>query len=276
MKRLLQDINDTMKFTNTNLELRPNDIQENEVVRQHIKLLLNSALGKLNQKQHYIRNSFVKSAEEMEKLFEEKRDKIIGFNDDHEDICQVFYEGNNSILNRKRNPTCLAFITAKARIFLHKRILDLAEKNFLPFYVDTDSILFAGNSKKHLCPLKFGHAFGDFKHELGENTTITSFNCMGRKNFSLIYNENGGGEEKRLTKICGMSLNSKISQEQFALSISKRNPKLTQVRAIFDKDKDFRIPHVQERTLNNVNIRCERKVDNKSPYHVTYPWGFSE
>ena len=88
---IAQMINESMQFSDSAIKLTPNDFEENEDLRQHIKLLLNSALGKFSQKNQYISSTFVKCAEDMEKVFEEKGKNIIGFNNDHEDICQVFF-----------------------------------------------------------------------------------------------------------------------------------------------------------------------------------------
>ncbi len=48
-----------MKYSNTSLELKLSDFVESPAVREHVKLLLNSALGKFNQKDTKIASKFV-------------------------------------------------------------------------------------------------------------------------------------------------------------------------------------------------------------------------
>ncbi len=42
-------MNIKMKFTGTDLEIDPNMIEEDEVLREHFKLMLNSSIGKFGQ-----------------------------------------------------------------------------------------------------------------------------------------------------------------------------------------------------------------------------------
>ena len=264
-----------MGYAGTSLELKIKDFEDSPNVRKHIKLLLNSALGKFNQKQQHISNTFVSNSEEMQQLFQERGEDILGFNDLDENLCHVTLSNksvNSKFKSRKTNPTVLAFITAKARIMLHRNIIHLTNNGFQPYYVDTDSILFSGN--KSICPpLNFGLAFGQFKHELGETTEITEFQAYGRKNFLLRYQNQENMQKKMLAKVCGMTLNSKISQDEFSKLACERRPKITQVRNFFESSVRHHQPRVQTVTYNNVEIRCERRICQDNILS-TKPWGY--
>ena len=183
---------------------------------------------------------------------------------------------NFTFQNRKTNPVILAFITAKARISLHKAIMTLVANQFSPYYCDTDSILFSG-PKDAKIPLKFGMAFGDFKHELGEKSKILKFEAYGRKNFSIFFS-NTDGKSNHLIKVCGMTLESQIVQKEIEdiFLFEKEKPKITQIRKIFSKNMSLRLPSIQRITLNNIDLRCERKNDGKCPNLTTKPWGYND
>ncbi len=261
-----------MKYANTPLQLAVGDFKENAAVREHVKLLLNSALGKFNQKDTQIASKFVRTAKDIDNLLKESKE-IIDFNDISEHICQVNFRTNFRSNNRRSNPTILAFVTAKARIFLHKKILLLEKHKFRPYYCDTDSILFSGPPTAKI-PLNFSLAFGDFKHELGEDSKITRFEGYGRKKFSISYENQEGNQS--LMKVCGMTLESHIAQEEFVAAAKRKEkcPKITQIRKIFQKELGLRCPSVQHVTFNNKHLSCERKICKETNDICTEPWGY--
>ncbi len=270
MQNYLKDLNATMKYENTALEMKESDFCENQDQREHLKLLLNSALGKFNQKEKKINSRFIRTTRELQTMLEEQ--DIIDLNDISDNICQVNYRTNFSSKNRKTNPTILAFITANARISLHQKIIQLVKKNFTPFYCDTDSILYAG-PKNVKSPLKISLAFGDFKHELGEEAIIQKFEAFGRKNFSVTYAKRNSSNVQTIMKVCGISLDSKIAQDQLrdAYIRKEKQPKITQIRLLRQKNISLPLPSLQYVTLNNVDVRCERKLGKDKS---TLPWGF--
>ncbi len=257
------------------MKLTESDFEENQELRNHIKILLNSALGKFNQKSHHIANKFVTNAEEMEKLFQENGENIMGFNDLDENTCHVVVNSEGKMKTRRTNPTLLAFITAKSRILLHKNILKLVHSGFTPYYCDTDSILFAGERNK-VSPLKFGLAFGDFKNELRESAKIQEFHAYGRKNFFIRYYDTNSNKEKRLAKVCGMTLASKLAHDELHQKAKEKTPSFTQVRNIFESPFSMSIPKIQAIQHNNIEIRCERKVLNADEIQRTLPWGYNK
>ncbi len=269
MKSYINSLNKLMAFENTHLHLKENDFQENSDAREHIKLLLNSALGKFNQKERKLVTKFVKNAEEIATIFQEQADDIIDLSDLSSSVCQITLRSNCPSKNRRTNPVILAFITAKARVSLHKNILQLVAANYKPFYTDTDSILFAGTN--NLPPLSFGSAFGQFKHELGQNV-IEKFQTYGRKNFSIFYAKDG--EQEMHVKVAGMTLSSKIAKEELKELASTKNPKLCQVRNTFKNCMQTQKRNVKKICLNNVQFRCERIVNQNSINFDTKPWGF--
>ncbi len=274
LESYIDDINKVMGFKNTTLELRRKDFKEDEAMRQHIKLLLNSALGKLNQKKGGIKTKFFRSMDEIQSFFNEKKNEIIDLTD-LESACQINYKSEDSSLKRQSNPILYAFITANARIFLHQNILKLVKHNFLPFYTDTDSILFSGPKNANL-PLNFGGAFRQFKHEFKEDTEIMQFTARGRKNFWLSYSTPNELENQICIKVCGLNFSSHLLRKTI-LSNTKndtKNPTFSQIRHIFDKKLQTQISVKQTFELNTENYRCERRVDHKSPTLQTTPWGY--
>ena len=271
LNKYIADINKTMEFSG-NLELSLTDFSKNFDLQRHIKLLLNSALGKFNQKDIQIRSRFLRTTEDFEKIFSTENERIVDVNDISDNICHVNVQSNYPSKNRRTNPAILAFVTANARLFLHKKILLLKEKQFQPYYCDTDSILFAGKKEVSI-PLKFSLAFGDFKHDLGECAKIQEFRAYGRKNFSLKYEKEG--ETKTLTKVCGMSLNSKIVQEEIkSIEMSEtQKPQISQFRKVYDKNIRSREPILQKVAYNKSDFRCQRKLCDSNDV-LTKPWGF--
>ncbi len=259
-----------MAFKNARLELKEKDFEENTEAREHIKLLLNSALGKFNQKERKLTTKFVKNEEEIATIFQEQADDIIDLSDLSSSVCQITLRSNCPSKNRRKNPVILAFITAKARVSLHKNILKLVAANYKPFYTDTDSILFAGTNNSP--PLSFGSAFGQFKHELGQNIRVEKFQAYGRKNFSILYTKND--EREMHVKVAGMTLSSKIAKEEFKELSSTTNPKLSQVRNTFQNCMETQKRNVKKIRLNNAQFRCERVVNENSINFDTKPWGF--
>lgn len=266
-------MNDVMEFTNTPLELDKESFKENFEAREHIKLLLNSALGKFNQKTSNINSKLVRSSMEMEKLFEECGENIVDFNEITDSLCQVHLKSNSPthIQNRQKNPTILAFVTARARISLHKNLMNLVAHNYKPFYTDTDSILFSGPNKNY--PLEFGLSFGSFKHELGENAKIKKFQGYGRKNFYLSF-QKPNEHDDMLVKIAGLSLNSELAKKDFKNLFLDPKPKIRQVRNVFQKHSQTKSTQIRYITINNVDFQCERKVSEDCPILSTKPWGF--
>ena len=262
-----------MGFENSRLQLEKNDFKDEPDRREHIKLLLNSSLGKFNQTSQNVSTKFIRSAGEMDNLFQNHAEDIIDFIDINSTVCQVNLRSNFPSKNRRTNPIILAFITAKTRIFLHQQIVKLTKANMLPYYTDTDSILFTAKTNVRP-PLEFGLGFGNFKHELGEKSTIKKFHAYGRKNFFIAYENEHSKKESLLTKIAGMTLNSQLAKGEFKKLVVEKNPKLAQIRNVFKQQLRMTIPVVQRVTLNNVEYRCERKVDKNSDNLITKPWGY--
>ncbi len=260
-----------MEFSNSPLQLEENSFKQNLEAREHIKLLLNSALGKFNQKNTNIASKLVRTTAEIEELFKECGDSIVDFNDISSSICQVHFKTNTPIKSRQRNPTILAFVTARARISLHKNIMHLVANNCQPFYTDTDSILFSAPTRN--IPLDIGLSFGSFKHELGENTKIKSFRAYGRKHFYLSY-QRENKEDDMMVKVAGLTLNSHIAKKDFQEVLVSPKPQIRQIRNIFQKYTHTKSAEVRYVTMNNVDYRCERKVNRDCPILSTKPWGF--
>ncbi len=275
----LKILNEKMAFKGTPLELKMSDFEKKDSLRQHFKLLLNSALGKLAQKPFSHKISYVKSQEELWKLFEEE--DIENVSAISEDICQISIresEKGKKKPNFRTNCILYAFITARSRIRLHKSIMTLQQNKFHVYYCDCDSIFFSG-PKNVTPPLVISPAFGDFKNEVPEDSTITNFSCLGRKHYQIISKKEGEKEGTAAFKIRGISLQSDIALQK----VSKDYP----LKPPHDKSVPLLVPQVRKvhpsplttasksRQISmSRNIICQRKVmiDNR---RKTYPWGYN-
>ncbi len=268
-------MNERMGFEGSPLELKEEDFQENENMRQHFKLMLNAGLGKLAQQAGQNETQFVSTHKDISKLWEEQEiTDIFGISDS---LCQVNTKrkvGRN-IVPSSSNPIIYAMITARTRILLHKSITLLERNNMNVYYCDCDSILFTANDSDPV-PLDIGLAFGQFRSELGDSAKILSFEAHGRKNFRLTYKKNNKVET--LFKLSGISLTSTIAHNvainNFDLPPNIPSKKVPQIRSV-QKEK-----LCTRKEIRNVKMRqdifCQRRIDRSEMTIRTYPWGFKK
>ena len=146
-RTLVSRVNEKMSFSNTPLELKPEDFYAKPALRQQFKMILNSMLGKLAQQSHKENGQFVSSADELQKLL--KTRNITNVNITNEDFCHVNLEATTTFgeVNKKGNCIVYAFITARTRILMHTNLMKLQNQGYDIFYTDCDSIIFS--SKKN-------------------------------------------------------------------------------------------------------------------------------
>ena len=268
-----------MKFHGTNLEITPENHKENQKKRSSYKLLANSMLGKFSQKSNVPEIIYVKSKEAVDSLFCEQ--ELVDIVPISEDICELQIHQEEGI--PKRNSNCIigAFITSWARIRLHQDLIKLKKAGCSLYYVDTDGIIFSSKRNQEI-PLVCSPCLGDYKHELGPNVEITSFSCLGRKNYSISYTENG--LSKSLVKVSGLTLRSKIAED--CLTVQKYE-KL--VQGLKDNiATEFSIPQFRKYACKNeanvtkkilaVRINNEVQVQRivQGVEKETQPYGYKE
>ena len=261
-----------MRFSETSCTLQENEMNENIFLRDHFKLLLNAGLGKSAQKNFSTAVKYVHSEEELLKLWESA--EITNIEAVGENVCQVHIKEDDEKTNYKTNSILYAFITARTRIYLHRTICTLRKSNFHVYYCDSDSIIFSG-PKDCNPPLPMGASLGDFKEELGSNSNIIEFSCLGRKNYKIQYEKEGCPET--LFKIAGISLKSAIAKSivtnHYPAPQKLQKASIPQIRNV----KQGLFQRRQEKRSVNVknNIRCQR-IPLEDTRMSTKPWGFKK
>ncbi len=265
-----------MGFSGTNLELKLEDFSNDPALRKQFKIIMNSMLGKLAQEITKEKGQFVSSKKELDDLM--KTHNITNVNLTSNTFCHVNVEAKKvNQFNKKGNCIVYAFITARTRIFMHQHMTNLQKCGFKLFYSDCDSIIFSG--KKDTSPsLPIGFAFGEFKAELGLNTVIKSFSCLGRKQFRLEYFKKETKEKEIIFKLKGISLESKIAKQEVLDKFPKPH---ALAEAILSKKKICipqvrRIQNSYRKQLFHVTSNCSSQRKCGGDDHLTtYPWGFT-
>ncbi len=268
-----------MDFTGTNLALTCDKLNENKTKRNSFKMLANSMLGKFSQKSNYPEILYVKTKKDVDEIF--SQEDIVDILPITDDICELQIENVNT--TPKRNSNCIigAYITAIARIKLHSHMCELEKSGFRLFYVDTDSVIFSGNKNTKI-PLNCSPCLGDFKNELGSQSEIKGFSCLGRKNYSIAYHQED--IEKSMVKVSGLALTSKLAAE--CLSTEKMHnflkdrqnemyveTSVPQFRNFACKDEDTITKKILNVRMNNI-INIQRIVNDITA--ETLPFGYTE
>ncbi len=261
----VHEVNRDMGFENTKLQLSVTDFENNKPLREHFKLMLNAALGKFAQKNCQKKIQFVKNHKELLDVL--SRNEVIDVSGLTEDICQVHVNENTPSTPPNSNAIIYAFITARARISIHKQILALSKtKDCRVFYCDTDNIIFSSPENLNPFPVPVGPSFGKFKKELGSHATIDNFVAHGRKNLKISFQSQHTKET--IYKVKGVSLKSTMAKSVFEKHFTNfenmaDSRKIPQARQVCSKSFDTRT-HRQDFTFHQ-NIECQRYVEMNDP-----------
>ena len=196
-------INSKMRFHPT-IALKPSDLDFDPEYASFYKQILCSILGKIAQVNNRDITKFVSNNGQLQSIF--KSEKIEDLFD-LGNVCQVVIkppERKNE--NRKGNSIIYSYVTALARIYMHRCIMKLTSEGACVYAIENDCLYFS-RPKTLVNPLKYSQAFGYF-HEEYKNCIITSFNSFGTKSSSISYIENGVLKHKIKAK--GFSLKSSI------------------------------------------------------------------
>ncbi len=207
------------------------------------KILGNAMIGKFSQRSQRSEVISVNSKEQIESCL--KNNEVLDVQDINDSVCElVVKSGRNSKNTMCRKTNCIigAYVSALARVDIHKHICQLVESSCIPYYVDCDCIIFACK-KKQAPPISPGLSVGQFKNELGEKTIIKDFFSLGRKNYSLTFEKDK--KTHSLTKIRGLTLTSGFVKENFS-----HEDYVTFCKKAFQEENDsIKIP--QERWRKN-------------------------
>ena len=203
------------------LELTEDNVEENKCKRSSFKFLGNSMLGKFSQRLYFSQSVYAKSQQDIEEAAQ--KHNIVDILPISENICELEilpslvnqHSTKSSMSTRSGNCVIGAFITAHARIQLHKDVMALKARGYEPYYCDTDGIIFL-DPNPTLCrplPLSLSPCLGDYKHELGNQIVINSFACLARKTYSLSFFDKSKNHNEICVKSSGLSLSSTFAKK---------------------------------------------------------------
>ena len=191
---------------------------------------------------------------------------------------------NNSKLPPNRKTNCLlgAQVTAYARQIIHEHASQLVNLNYTLFQINTDSIMFALPSNDNI-PFNISHAVGDFKLEIPG--CVLTYYSFGTKSYSITH-QISSNEIKTLSKVCGLSIQGKITAEllnnelfhyYIDQSILKNSKAMKVPQSRFKKDfKSLKVKSL----LTNVNFSnslvTRRILDINDPFLKTFPYGYKK
>jgi hypothetical protein len=154
-------------------------IKKNKGLHAVVKALLNALWGRLGMKTNRNKIKLITEQSEWFKFCPNNQYIIhyVNYCNNNNQI-QVFYNEAEQLHNpsSKNNVVIAAFVTAHARIKLHREMMKLGDRLL---YTDTDSIIFI--SRKNIYEPPLGDNLGDFTDET-EGDPIVEFVSAGPKN----------------------------------------------------------------------------------------------
>lgn len=211
LKHIISDhSDDNLKFINKKMKFPPSmalissDIDLNPEYASFYKKILVSIMGKIAQVNNRTVSKFVRNQNQLQSIFyTEKIDDLF----DYGNVCHVVIKpAERSNENRSGNSIIYSYVTALARIYMHRCIMKLESVGACVHAIENDCIYFT-RPKTLQNPLIYSQTFGYFHKEFN-NCIITSFNSFGSKSSSISYIENGILKHKIKAK--GFSLQSSI------------------------------------------------------------------
>ena len=274
-------MNNEMNFE-TPFLLTPLNIEPNKSKKLFYKLMANSTIGKLGQRNDKNKTVYVNQKSQIEDIYfsPNKIEDIFYVNNN---FCQVEIKPDPTKIPPNRSSSCYieAQLTSYARELMYKHLITVVNSGAIVFNVDCDSIIFA-QLKNTPCPLIINHSIGNFKHELG-NVNIISYHSLGPKNYSISFKN--GNKIQTISKVRGLSLTSLTNQTLL-------NEKLFQefIEQYFEGQKvDCQVPQYRLKgDFNNMKILSNIKLmrftndissrrfikNNPENLYATYPYGY--
>ena len=140
--KYLESINTTMKFVEEGVKLTTENCVPNPSLRQFIKQMMNSCIGKLGQKSTgRVTTLFLYDQTELALLYYSPNVEILNIHLINENCLQVQlrYKKEMQKVSRTQNVTLASYVTCYARLKLDKLFRTLLSKNCQLLYHDTDS-----------------------------------------------------------------------------------------------------------------------------------------
>lgn len=279
---ICEKINSKMNLNNL-LAINPKKVKANSAQKQLYKEMLNSFYGRFALHTNFTKHFFCRNLYEIEKYASVPDNHILDIIPLTDDVCEI-----EIVTPTKIKPSLCGtlYLTSEINALARKFIYEEAEKieklNGIVLSVDTDSLIFA-LPENVPDPLQYSHAFGDFKHVLGNNVTIESFYSFGPRNYSITYKDSHETYH-HLLKVKGLSTKSsnncdtitpklykEFIEKNFASEVT--NIYLPQLHKVVDKQtKKF---HEILTYFNFGNdIHAKRFIVKDDCNYITYPFGY--
>ena len=209
LKKICDEINQTMNFTDEELILTPEKLVYNEGQKDFYKLWANTILGKFSQDNERMFHEIVTNQQELNRWFNDPKFTV------HEvlpigSVVQLGIQPNRSLTkpNLSTQVVIGSYVTAYARIEMYRSLQPLWKDGVLLCYSDTDSAILKVPKNTRL-KLPFGNSYRQWKDELPQGATMQEYYGLGPKSYGYSYHHNGKLES--VVKCKGFSLRAKNS-----------------------------------------------------------------
>ena len=159
------------------LALGTKDIVYDKRLKDYFKHLTVSAVGKVGQGNLFPSDIFASNNDTVNKYFYKDDGTISDSITDIELInkdtlyLRVKPSKETATTNRTGNCVIQAFITAQARINMHKNLLSVVNAGCKVFSLETDAIVFS-HKTVHSCPISFGNQVGELKQKIKKYSIV--------------------------------------------------------------------------------------------------------
>jgi len=276
-QKLCDDLNVKMNLEPP-FNLTLTNVEPNESKRYLYKQFANNFFGKFNQHINKPQTVFVRTQNNLEKLYHSNTSDVVDLYCLSDDICQVQVtkKENNAVPNLKSNLYIGGEIVAFARQIIYEHLNEIEKSGGTIFQVECDSVIFSFPSNKP-CPVNISPCLGDFKFEIdGE---ILSYYSFGPKNYAITFKDQQN-QIKTLTKISGLSLKNVAFENELPVSLFEeflQNFETLQTKCIPQlrtKKKKFEINSIIEQCTYSNKITQKRFLRKEENNLVLYPFGF--
>jgi G:T-mismatch repair DNA endonuclease (very short patch repair protein) len=274
------EVNKEMEFSNSSLTFE--NVKKDSFKREKAKCALNMFLGKFSQKVNKSKTIYIKTRQELEKIYLDKNISVTNIDYIDDNFCCVTTESKRkNVTNYKGNFIYSAFVTAYSRHFMFYKMMELISSGCTINFINCDSICFTLPNNIP-SPLKTSQIFGCFKPQY-EDADIKGFFCLGTKNFAIVYLNRKNGETVNTFRISGLSTTSFITQSQLAI-----NEYIILVAQRFENYKiEIKVPQIKT-VCNGLTLSKQMQMFTlrSNPYrqgyicedetrcnHICYPFG---
>ena len=255
-------------FTKEGVMLDENNIEKNPVIRNTMKMMLNSHWGRFGMKANRVQHKIITTSMDWFKLIFNDEIEVQSIDLSHESYLQVFYTHNNDQYegSNQVNVPLAAFVTAHARL---KLLSELDKLGGRVLYFDTDSIIFY--TEDHLYEPLLGDYLGEMTSEIENGEHIVEFISAGPKNYA--YRLSNG---ETCCTVKGFTLNSSALESLNFESIKStvcdnRTEKIPIKQLKFTRNKTDWSIHTSEILKSYAFVYTKRRIINQFD---TLPFGY--